>query len=123
MMLSTSLKSYTEIKSPVFHLFPERIRWENYVELFQSGRWGRYFLNSFTITAISTAAAVIINSMAGYAFARLHFKGRDTLFGIALLGMIVPAQVTMLPDNLCLIFRILWMMRPELTDYPDSVLM
>lgn len=97
MMLSTSLKSYTEIKSPVFHLFPERIRWENYVELFQSGRWGRYFLNSFTITAISTAAAVIINSMAGYAFARLHFKGRDTLFGIALLGMIVPAQVTMLP--------------------------
>ena len=41
--------------------------------------------------------SVIINSMAGYAFARLHFKGRDTLFGIALLGMIVPAQVTMLP--------------------------
>ena len=56
------------------------------MELFQSGRWGRYFLNSFTITAISTAAAVIINSMAGYAFARLHFKGRDTLFGIALAG-------------------------------------
>lgn len=97
MMLSTSLKSYTEIKSPVFRLLPERIRWENYMELFESGRWGRYFLNSFSITAISTAAAVIINSMAGYAFARLHFKGRDTLFGIALLGMIVPAQVTMLP--------------------------
>ena len=56
MMLSTSLKSYTEIKSPVFHLFPERIRWENYVELFQSGQGGRYILNSFTITTISKGA-------------------------------------------------------------------
>ena len=96
-MISTSLKSYTEIKSPVFHLLPEKIRLENYVELFKSGRWGRYFWNSFSITAISTAVAVLINSMAGYAFARLQFKGRDVLFGAALLGMIVPAQVTMLP--------------------------
>lgn len=97
MMISTSLKSYNEIKSPVFHFLPETIRWQNYAELFASGRWGRYFLNSISITVVSTAIAVVINSMAGFAFARLHFKGRDILFGAALIGMIVPPQVTMLP--------------------------
>ena len=97
MMLSTSLKSYSEIKSPVFPLFPQEVRWQNYVELFQSGRWGNYFWNSLYITVLSTAVAVVINSMAGYAFSRLHFVGRETLFKIALLGMIVPSQVTMLP--------------------------
>ena len=98
MMLSTSLKSYTEIKSPVFHLFPERIRWENYVELFQSGRWGRYFLNSFTITAISTAAAVIINSMAGYAFARIEFPFKNFIFVLLLSVLMVPGQIFLLPQ-------------------------
>ena len=77
MMISTSLKSYTEIKSPVFHLLPEKIRLENYVELFKSGRWGRYFWNSFSITAISTAVAVLINSMAGYAICRPPDYGRE----------------------------------------------
>lgn len=97
MMISTSLKSYNEIKSPIFHFMPETIRWQNYAELFASGRWGRYFLNSISITVVSTAIAVVINSMAGFSFARLHFKGRDILFGAALIGMIVPQQVTMLP--------------------------
>lgn len=97
MMLSTSLKSYSEIKSPRFQLLPKSFRYQNYIDLFASGRWGRYFLNSLMITGVSTVIAVVINSMAGYAFARLNFKGKSFLFACTMLGMIVPAQVTMLP--------------------------
>lgn len=98
MMVSTSLKSMTEIKSPEFHLFPREIMWSNYVNVFSNGRWGRYFMNSFFITIVSVASAVVINSMAGYCFARLTFKGRNVLFGLAMVGMIVPSQVLMLPS-------------------------
>jgi len=58
---------------------------------------GKYFLNSFIIASAVTLISLLFNSMAGFAFAKYRFPGRDNLFRFLLGGMIVPAQVTMLP--------------------------
>jgi multiple sugar transport system permease protein len=58
---------------------------------------GRYFLNSFIIASAVTLISLLFNSMAGYAFAKFRFPGKDRLFRLLLSGMVVPAQVTMLP--------------------------
>jgi len=96
-MLFTSLKSSAEILSPGFRLFPTEWRFENYRIAMQSASWGRFFWNSLYVTTLSVVISLVINSLAGYAFARLTFKGRDTLFLLALVGMMIPQQVTMLP--------------------------
>jgi multiple sugar transport system permease protein len=97
LMVMTSFKTMAEIQSSTFTLLPKNFNFINYVEAMSRGDWGRYFYNSFFITIVTVGVSLIINSMSGYAFARLHFRGRDTLFVIALIGMMVPPQVTMVP--------------------------
>lgn len=97
-MFVTSLKNPAEIASPVFRLWPEKWLFSNYVEAMRSSDWGRYFWNSFYVTVLSVAISLVINSMAGYAFARMEFKGKNLLFLLALVGMMIPQQVTMLPN-------------------------
>jgi multiple sugar transport system permease protein len=97
LMLSTSLKTMAEVQSPYFIFIPKQFMFSNYVDAMTRGNWARYFFNSFFVTAITVVVSLIINSMAGFAFARLHFRGRDTLFIISLIAMMVPPQVTMIP--------------------------
>jgi multiple sugar transport system permease protein len=97
LMVMTSFKTMAEIQSSTFTFFPQNFNFINYVEAMSRGDWGRYFYNSFFVTIVTVGVSLIINSMSGYAFARLHFRGRDTLFVIALIGMMVPPQVTMVP--------------------------
>ncbi len=96
-MVTTSLKSYTDIYAAKVKLLPSKFMFSNYTEAMARGTWVRYFFNSFYITALSVAISLVINSLAGYSFARLRFKGRDVLFVITLIGIMVPPQVTMLP--------------------------
>lgn len=96
LMILTSLKSLPEIMSPEFKLLPEKWLFSNYVEAMQRGNWPRYLFNSLLVTCVTVAVSLVINSLAGYAFARIRFKGRNTLFFLALIGMMVPAQVTMI---------------------------
>lgn len=96
-MVGTSFKPLKETRTAEFHLLPDEWQPENYVEAMTRGSWGRYFFNSFYITALSVIISLIINSLAGYSFARLNFKGRNVLFMITLIGIMVPPQVTMLP--------------------------
>lgn len=97
MMLSTSLKTEAELMEPTFRLLPRHFAFVNYLTAMQRGNWPLYFWNSFIVTFISVIVSLLINSTAGYAFARLKFKGRDFLFMAALIGMMVPQQVTMVP--------------------------
>ncbi|MDE6993366.1 MAG: carbohydrate ABC transporter permease, partial [Lachnospiraceae bacterium] len=97
-MVSTSLKTPAEISSAAFRLWPERWQFSNYVEAMRSSDWGRFFWNSFYTTVLSVVISLVINSLAGYAFARMTFKGKDFLFLLALVGMMIPQQVTMLPN-------------------------
>ena len=102
LMIITSLKTMDEIFSPQFIWIPERPDWANYIEAFQRGNWGIYFFNTFYVTVVTVIISLIINSTAGYAFAKLNFKGRDALFFISLIGLMVPPQVTMIPVFLLL---------------------
>src|SRR5687767_2847845 len=70
---------------------------EHYAELFIRLDLARNLMNSLVIASATTLVSLILNAMAGYAFAKLRFRGRDRLFALLLIGLVVPAQVGMLP--------------------------
>ncbi len=100
MMISTSFKTTGEINSAVFHFLPESFNLDNYKEVLTTGNWGIYFRNSLLISGISIVLSLLFNSIAGYAFARLNFRGSKVLFALLLVGLMMPPQVTMLPTFL-----------------------
>lgn len=78
-------------------LFPEVWTFAQFERLINRLNVIRYFLNSSFLAILVTAISLFFNSMAGYAFAKYRFAGRDKLFSLLLSSMIIPAQVTMLP--------------------------
>ena len=78
-------------------IFPSRVTLDNYRQLFGSIGMGRYFVNSLALALLSTAISVSFNVMAGYAFAKLKFRGRDAIFKTLLGALVIPGQVAMLP--------------------------
>lgn len=96
-MVSASLMPAGEAQSLPPPLVPSRITFGNYAELFERLNVGRYFANSFLVAASVTVLSLVINSMAGYALAKLRFVGRDRLFRLFVGGLVVPAQVAMIP--------------------------
>ncbi len=70
---------------------------EQYASLFTRLNLGRYLLNSTIIATAVTLISTLVNSMAGYAFAKFHFRGRDATFRGLIASMVIPGQVTMLP--------------------------
>lgn len=96
-MVSASLMPTGEASSYPPRLFPSRVTFEHYAAMFTRLELGRYFLNSTIIAVAITALSLLINSMAGYAFAKLRFRGRDRAFRALTAGLVVPVQVVMLP--------------------------
>jgi ABC-type glycerol-3-phosphate transport system permease component len=95
-MLLASVKSYQEFIAGQF--LPAVLRFSNYIEAWRMAPFDRYFLNS-TFISLTTVAAVLITSiLAAYAFARLEFFGRDVLFMTFLATMMIPFEVTMIPN-------------------------
>jgi multiple sugar transport system permease protein len=78
-------------------LLPVRFTLGNYRDLFERIGVGHYFLNSLGVATAITVLSLLVNTMAGYAFAKLHFGGRERIFGLLLAALVIPAQVTMLP--------------------------
>ncbi|MDR1075772.1 MAG: carbohydrate ABC transporter permease [Xanthomonadaceae bacterium] len=78
-------------------LLPTDATLENYRELFARGGMGGYFLNSVLVSCSVTLLSLLFNAMAGYAFAKLKFRGRERTFQILLAALVVPGQVAMLP--------------------------
>src|SRR5919199_343094 len=95
-LLSTSLKDFRELFGP--HWIPQRLAWENYRQAFSFGMWGRWTLNTVTITAVGVVGTLLSTSLVAYSFARLRWPGRDTLFSIVLATMMLPGVVTMIPQ-------------------------
>jgi multiple sugar transport system permease protein len=94
--LSGSLKKESEVTEPT--LLPSHPQWSNYAEVFTLMPFWRMFLNTVFYAACVTAGQVFFCSLAGYAFARLQFKGRDTLFVLYLATLMVPLTVTVIPQ-------------------------
>ena len=96
-MVSASLMPSGEASSFPPHFFPSKPTLEHYTDLFTRLNLGRYLLNSAFVALVVTSASLIINAMAGYAFAKLRFRGRDRLFRALSTGLVLPVQVAMLP--------------------------
>ncbi|WP_256975472.1 carbohydrate ABC transporter permease [Paenibacillus sp. MY03] len=97
LMILSSFKTMAEIQAPVFKILPQSFSFNNYLEAMQQGNWARYFANSLSITVITVSLGLMTMSLAGYAFARMNFKGRDVLFFFSLLGLMIPEQVILVP--------------------------
>ncbi len=96
-MVSASVMPAGEASSYPPRFFPSRVTFEHYIDLFTRLNLGRYLFNSAFVALIVTSASLAINSMAGYAFAKLRFKGRERLFRVLSTGLVLPTQVAMLP--------------------------
>jgi multiple sugar transport system permease protein len=94
--LSGSLKREGEVTEP--RLLPAHPRWSNYTEVFGLMPFWRMFANTVLYAGCVTAGQVFFCSLAGYAFARLQFRGRDTLFILYLGTLMVPLTVTVIPQ-------------------------
>ncbi len=101
-MVSASTMRLGEASQFPPRFFPERATLEHYRALLEHLNMGRYFLNSLVLAMGVSAASLIVNSMAGFAFAKFAFRGKKPVFSLLLATMIVPAQVTMLPVFLLL---------------------
>lgn len=101
-MITTSLKPAVEaVRFPPTWI-PMNPRPENYLDAFQSAPFGRYFLNTVFIAITTTLGVLITSSLAGYAFARMQFRGRETVFLLFLAMMMVPMPVYIIPGYLIL---------------------
>src|SRR5207302_1600546 len=96
-MVSASLMPAGEATAVPPRLVPSAVTLAHYRALFTRLDLARAFLNSAGLAAAVTVIALLVNSMAGYAFAKLRFAGRERLFRLLLAGLVVPAQVAMLP--------------------------
>ena len=96
-MLSASFMPSGQANSFPPPLLPENPTLEHYRAMFTRLDVGRYFLNSALLATTVTAISLFFNSMAGYAFAKLRFRGREPLFRALLSGLVIPVQVAMLP--------------------------
>ena len=96
-MVSASLMPAGQASTFPPRLIPKGVTFEHYIALFTRLNLGRSLLNSAIIAVSVTAISIVINSMAGYAFAKLRFRGRDGLFRALAAGLVIPVQVSMLP--------------------------
>lgn len=91
-----SFKAPTELSRNVFSL-PENWRWENYARAWTEGRFGQYFFSSVVVAGATVLLATVFSILAGYAFGRLRFPLQGLLFGLFLLGIMVPQEAFIVP--------------------------
>jgi multiple sugar transport system permease protein len=96
-MFSASFMHAGEATSFPPPILPSEVTFEHYATLFDRLNIGRYMLNSILIATLVTGISLLVNAMAGYAFAKFRFPGRDGLFRVLLGALVIPAQVAMLP--------------------------
>jgi multiple sugar transport system permease protein len=106
-MVSTSLKTRTEVLQFPPTLIPSTLVFSNYVTAFTSLPFDRFYVNSLIVATSVTILDSFLSSMAAFAFARLRFKGRNVLFFLFLIGLMIPAPVLLLP-NFIIVRQIGW---------------
>lgn len=100
-MVSASFKPLKEIVGGNMSLFTGSMSLDNYKYIFgRSSLFSRWFLNSFVIAIIGTFVNIFINTMAGYSLSRLAFPGRNQIYHLLLIFMMVPSQVLLIPNYL-----------------------
>ncbi|MDD7045284.1 MAG: carbohydrate ABC transporter permease [Peptoniphilaceae bacterium] len=97
-MILTSLKTLTESTMIPPKIFPEKPMFENYSEAIEIMNFPTLYINTILYTIITSIGQVIMCTMAGYAFARINFPGRNIIFVIILSVLMVPSQIFLVPQ-------------------------
>jgi multiple sugar transport system permease protein len=97
-MISASLKQNKDIFVIPYEWFTSSPRWQNYVDIWKKIPLATFTLNTVKLTLIVTFLQILTSSFAAYAFSKLHFKGRNTLFLCYVATIAVPWQVYMVPQ-------------------------
>lgn len=97
-MLITSLKNNSEIQSSTQTFFPNVVMWSNYVYVFQVFDFSTYMWNTIVVAFFSTIGTLFTTIFAAFAFARLQFKGRDALFMVFLMTMMIPGEMMVISN-------------------------
>lgn len=98
-MITSSLKSTTEVFAVDWHWLPEQWRWDNYATVWSDPEVSMLsaYLNTVFITVIATAAQLLVASLAAYAFAKIRFRGKGAVFALFLATMMMPTEVMIVP--------------------------
>jgi len=102
-MILTALKTFHEsnvTNNPRFFIALSEMQWMNFKYVLQEVDFGRYIQNTLIVGIISTVGTIITTILAAFAFARLEFKGRDTMFSILLMTMMIPGELYILTNFL-----------------------
>ncbi|MGP6146466.1 carbohydrate ABC transporter permease [Jeotgalibaca sp. A122] len=102
-MISTALKTNTEVMRFDMVWWPEEPKWSNFIESFTTLPFGKWTMNTIFITALTIIGTLISNTLVAYGFARFRVKGSRFLFFVVLSTMMLPGTVTMIP--MFVIFR------------------
>ena len=107
-MSISSLKTLAEYRQPTPTFWPQTIMWSNYADAFTTANLGRLFLNTAYVGIVSTLLSLVITVLSAFAFARLEFKGKETLFGLLLATMMIPGELFTITNYLT-VTQIGWM--------------
>ncbi|MEK3899732.1 carbohydrate ABC transporter permease [Paenibacillus sp. FSL R7-0179] len=97
-MISTSFKTPAEVFRYPIQWIPDHFNWSHHIKVWSGqSSFVPYYLNSLKVAVLSTIGAVSLSALAAYGFARIEFKGRNTMFLVYLSMMMVPPQVLFVP--------------------------
>ena len=92
-MIISSLKTLAEYRQAVPTFWPKQVMFSNYSEAFTTANLGDLFMNTLYVGIVSTLLSLVITVLSAFAFARLEFKGKETLFGALLATMMIPGEL------------------------------
>ena len=107
-MIISSLKTLEEYRLSVPTFWPKIVMLSNYAEAFTTASLGRLFYNTMIVGVLSTLLSLVITVLSAFAFARLEFKGRETLFTLLLATMMIPGELFTI-TNYATVTQLGWM--------------
>ncbi|MDE7261052.1 MAG: carbohydrate ABC transporter permease [Oscillospiraceae bacterium] len=97
-MLLTSFKTQAEATSIPATIFPSALRWDGFKKVLENLPFVKLYWNTILLVFFRVICAIAFSSMAGYAFAKLKFRGKNILFTIVLMQMSLPSQIFLIPQ-------------------------
>jgi len=107
-MIISSLKTLEEYRLSVPTFWPKVVMLRNYADAFTTASLGRLFVNTMIVGVISTLLSLVITVLSAFAFARLEFKGRETMFAMLLATMMIPGELFTI-TNYATVTQLGWM--------------
>ena len=107
-MLISSVKTMNEYQLTIPTFWPEYFDFGNYAEAFSAAGLGKLFMNTLYVGVVSTLLSLVITVLSAFAFARLEFKGKETLFGLMLATMMIPGELFTITNYQTVIMYLDW---------------